>query len=153
VFDSRHVNEETARQRDVRRDARALFRDRLFRDLDQYFLTFTQQIRDRRLVTLASRLSAITTALIAFITLVTSTRARTWFRRGRRRRSYDLFRLCKLQRLNIVVFTVRLSVNRVVQLSRGRTLRLAPLAWSTSPASTAPRGELTTRLVLNNARF
>ena len=54
VFDSWHVDEESSRQGDVRRDARAFLCNRLFRDLDQYLLTFTQQIGNRRLMSLAS---------------------------------------------------------------------------------------------------
>ena len=54
VFDSWHVDEEPSRQRDVRRDARAFLCDRLFRDLNEYFLAFTQQIGNRRLMPLSS---------------------------------------------------------------------------------------------------
>src|SRR6187431_3264796 len=36
VFDCRHVNQETSRQRDVRRDARAFLGNRFLRDLNEY---------------------------------------------------------------------------------------------------------------------
>ena len=58
VLDGRHVDQETSGQRDVRRDARAFLGDRLFGDLDQYLLAFTEQVRDCGLMTIAARLSA-----------------------------------------------------------------------------------------------
>ena len=48
VIDGRHVNQEAARQGDVRSDARAFFRDWLFGNLDQNFLAFLQQVADGR---------------------------------------------------------------------------------------------------------
>src|SRR6185369_1958079 len=114
MLNSRHVNEETSGQCDVRRDARALLRNRLLRDLDEYLLAFAQQVRDRGLVSLASRLVTAISTLLAFLTPLTPvtpawlTRARFWRRRRRRRRGgYDLFRLCKRYRL--IVLAVRLS--------------------------------------------
>src|SRR5689334_2382815 len=102
MLDRRHVNEKTSRQGDVRRDARAFLRNRLFRNLDEYFLVFAQQVGDRRLVTLAARLSTIT-ALIAFISLVALLSWTVfWFRSRRWRRCYDFFRLCNLYCLDIV---------------------------------------------------
>jgi hypothetical protein len=53
----------------VRSNARAFLGDGFLSDLDQNFLTFTQQIGDRRLVSLASRLSTIA-ALIALSSLI-----------------------------------------------------------------------------------
>ncbi len=41
-----HVDEEAARQRDVRRDARALGAQRFLDDLDDHFLAFLQQVFD-----------------------------------------------------------------------------------------------------------
>ena len=54
----------------MRSDSRALLGDWLFCDLNQDLLTFTQQIGDRRLMSLATRLSAIST-LFALATLIT----------------------------------------------------------------------------------
>src|SRR6185369_12005111 len=71
VFDCRHVNEKTSRQRNVRSDARALLGNRLLRDLNEYLLTFTQQVGDRRLVSLAPRLVTAIATLITFLTLLT----------------------------------------------------------------------------------
>ena len=51
----------------MRSDARAFFRNRLLRDLNEYFLAFTQEIGDGRLMSLASRLIAMPT-LVALIT-------------------------------------------------------------------------------------
>ena len=65
MFDGRHVDEKTSRQRDVRRNARAFFGNGLFRDLNEYLLTFAPEIRDRRLMSLASRLVTTITTLIA----------------------------------------------------------------------------------------
>src|SRR6266702_4727069 len=46
VVDGRHVNQEAARQRDVARDTRALFAERLFGDLDDDVLTGLQHLGD-----------------------------------------------------------------------------------------------------------
>src|SRR6188474_3175069 len=96
MFDGWHVNQKTTRQRDVRSDPRAFFGNRLFRDLDQDFLTFTQQICNRRLMTFAS-LAAIATliALVALLALFASTWLSCWWRSiglWRRGRRFDLFR-------------------------------------------------------------
>src|SRR5262249_20423802 len=47
MIDRRHVHQEAARQRDVRRDARALLTERLLGDLNDDLLTFLQQVGDR----------------------------------------------------------------------------------------------------------
>jgi len=110
----------------MRRDARAFLRNRFFRDLDEYLLTFAQQIRDRGLVSLASRLVTAISTLFAFLTPLTPvtpawlTRARFW-RRRRRRSGYDLFRLCKRYRL--IVLAVRWPIYLVVRLWPGRRWR------------------------------
>src|SRR5205085_5929410 len=44
VFDGRHVNKEATGQSDVRSDARALRRNRLFGDLHKYLLTLPQEV-------------------------------------------------------------------------------------------------------------
>src|SRR5471032_374237 len=49
VIDGRHVDQEPARQGDVRRDPSALGGDGVFGDLHHDLLTFTQQVRDRGL--------------------------------------------------------------------------------------------------------
>jgi len=46
VMHSRHVNEETAGKRDVTRDARALFPERFFGDLDDDILTGLEHFGD-----------------------------------------------------------------------------------------------------------
>ncbi len=145
MFDCRHVNQKTSRQRDVRRDARAFLRNRFLRDLNEYFLAFTQKIGDGWLMSLASRLVAMT-ALIALITLfalalVAWTRA-TWFRRRRRCDNYLFLRLDKLY-LALVVMTVGTIFARV-HLSTGPGGRL--LACATSSSSTSASGKLTARL-------
>src|SRR6185369_2667322 len=48
VIDRRHVNNEAARQSDMRSYARAFFRDRLLRDLHHYLLAFVKQLADGR---------------------------------------------------------------------------------------------------------
>src|SRR2546428_721434 len=48
VVHRRHEHQETAGQRDVTGNSRALFRHRLFCDLNQYLLAFLQQIIDLR---------------------------------------------------------------------------------------------------------
>ena len=48
VLDGRHVDDEAAGQRNVRRDAGALLSQRLLRDLNDDFLAFPQQVADRR---------------------------------------------------------------------------------------------------------
>src|SRR5207253_2216052 len=47
----RHIHQEPARQRDVRRDARALLTQRLLSDLNDDLLAFFQQVADRRIRT------------------------------------------------------------------------------------------------------
>src|SRR5437870_1608915 len=49
MIDSWHINKISARQRDVRRDARALFAERLFGHLNQDLLAFAKQFRDHRI--------------------------------------------------------------------------------------------------------
>src|SRR5580698_1161267 len=44
MVDSRHVDQETARQGDVRSDARALLSERFLGYLDDEFLAFAQQV-------------------------------------------------------------------------------------------------------------
>ena len=46
MLDGRHVDDETARQSDVRRDARALLAERLFGDLNDDLLAFFQKVGD-----------------------------------------------------------------------------------------------------------
>ena len=48
VVDRRHVNNEPARQRDMRSDARALLPQRFLGDLHDNFLAFLQQVGDGR---------------------------------------------------------------------------------------------------------
>ena len=60
MLDRRHIDKIAARQCDVRSDAGTLFGDRLFGDLDQYFLALTQKVGDQRL-----RASAAVTAVIS----------------------------------------------------------------------------------------
>ena len=48
MIESRHVYEETPRQRDVAGDARSFFPERLLRDLDDDFLTLLEQFGDQR---------------------------------------------------------------------------------------------------------
>src|SRR5438128_10728769 len=50
VFDSWHVDQEAAGQSDMRSNARAFFRDRFFCNLHENFLTFAQEIGNRRLL-------------------------------------------------------------------------------------------------------
>jgi len=77
--------------------------------LNEYFLAFTQKIGDGWLMSLASRLVAMTT-LIALITMITLARVAwtraTWFRRRWRRcDNYFFLRLGKLY-LALVVMAV-----------------------------------------------
>ena len=59
----RHVYQEPSRQSDMASDARALFADRLFRNLHQNFLAFLQQIADlRNLLRFATWKAATATA-------------------------------------------------------------------------------------------
>src|SRR5215216_6014337 len=93
MFDGRHVDQKPSGQGDMRSDASALFRDRLFCNLDQYLLTFAQQIGDCGLISLAPRLvtMAALIALIALSALVAW--AWTWTRFGSgQRRCNNLFR-------------------------------------------------------------
>jgi hypothetical protein len=62
MLDGRHVDEVTARQSDVRSDARALLRDRLFGNLDDDLLTLAQKISDGRLAAVATA-AALASAL------------------------------------------------------------------------------------------
>src|SRR5690349_16779318 len=62
MFDRRHINEEAARQRDVRCYSSTLSRDRFFGDLDENFLTFSEKLRDRRL---RAAITSITTPTLS----------------------------------------------------------------------------------------
>ena len=62
MFDGRHVNQITARERDVRSNARALLGNRLFGNLHQNLLAFAQEIGDCRLRALAPCGAAVATA-------------------------------------------------------------------------------------------
>jgi hypothetical protein len=68
MFDRWHVDKKTTRQSDVRRNPGAFFRYRFLGNLNEYFLSFIQEIRYCRLMTIASRLPTITT-LVALLTL------------------------------------------------------------------------------------
>ena len=63
VFDRRHVNEKTTRQRDVRSDAGALLGNRFLGDLDENLLSFIQQIRNRWLLPIS--ISSLRAGIIA----------------------------------------------------------------------------------------
>ena len=70
VFERRHVDHVAARQRDVRRDARAFLAQRLLGDLNDDFLAFFQQVGDGRLrrsvrTSDAARLGPATTSRLA----------------------------------------------------------------------------------------
>src|SRR5882672_1846060 len=92
----------------MRSDARALLGDRLLRDLDQYFLTFTKQIRDRRLLLPISSpgtslaLTASIPTSIARIAAAPCVATISWLscrsdRSGRRRNCFrNFFRSCHL---------------------------------------------------------
>src|SRR5437868_12435001 len=62
MFDRRHINEEPPRQRNVRSNARALFGDGLFGDLNQNLLALAQQIRNRGLHAIMPGRPATTTS-------------------------------------------------------------------------------------------
>src|ERR1700730_3913568 len=65
VIDGRHVHEKASRQSDVTSDARTLFAERLFGDLDDYILTslehFGNELRASRRAMMASLVPAIMT--------------------------------------------------------------------------------------------
>src|SRR5262245_1501220 len=68
VFDSRQKNDITAGKSDVRGNARTFLPDRLFRDLDNDFLTFAQEVGDYRPlkpIILAIILTIILTIILA----------------------------------------------------------------------------------------
>src|SRR5882724_1019740 len=65
MLDCRHVDQKSPRQRDMRRNTRALLCDRLLGDLDQYFLSFAQQIGDGWLLPVASLPAATTSSAAA----------------------------------------------------------------------------------------
>jgi hypothetical protein len=119
--------------------------------LNEYFLAFTQEIGDGGLMSLASRLIAMTT-LVALITrtLVTliawallALAAGLRRGRGRRRGNYFFLRLDKLY-LALVVMTV-CTIICLVHLSTGRARRLFACPSSSSSASTSRK--LTARLI------
>ena len=61
MVDRRHIHQIPARKRNVRRDPRAFLTERLFGNLNQNLLSFAQQIRDGRLMTIPRRTSLTTT--------------------------------------------------------------------------------------------
>src|SRR6266540_4483042 len=61
----RHIDQKATGKSDVRRDAGTLFGDRLLRDLDQYLLSFAQQIRNRGLLAIPATRSSLAATPIA----------------------------------------------------------------------------------------
>src|SRR5438445_288587 len=59
MLDRRHVNEIAARQSDMRCNTSTLFGDRFFGDLDENFLSFFKEVRDRRLRPTAAPIIAV----------------------------------------------------------------------------------------------
>ena len=69
VIDRGHVDEEAAGQRDVAGDARALFAERLFCDLDDDFLARLQHFRNQLR---AARLRAVAVGAVALLRTATA---------------------------------------------------------------------------------
>ncbi len=161
MFDGRHVNQITARERDVRSNARALLGDRLFGNLHQNLLAFAQEVGDRRLRALAPRGAAATAGRSA------TTIARSCFcdftRLGRLLGFFDRnlgflnlkWIIGHLRRLSLerlarrfdVVTRIVISIH-VVALDDSRRLFRA-----TASPSTASGGELFMRASAGDARF
>ena len=150
MFDGRHVDQKSSRQCDVRSDARAFLGDRFFCDLDQYLLTFAQQVGNRRLVSLAPRLTAMS-ALIALPTLLAlSAWTRTRFGGGAGATTTSSCGSTNCTCSDVIVLAVRLD-------RRSQALHLRAVAAcscrATSPSSTATRCKFTARLTINHTRF
>src|SRR5688500_15753990 len=142
MLDGRHIDEETSRQRNVRGDARAFLGNRLLRDLDQYFLTFTQEVGDCRLITLAPRLSPVSTLISSRLAVI----ALPPFGRS----NDNLFRcLDCLRLLYLVVLTVCL---RNLSFDRRTGGRLA-LGRTAASAPTAASRKFSTRRAFSQTRF
>src|SRR6185369_7552804 len=162
VFDRRHVNQKPARQRDVRRNARAFFSDWLFRDLDQNLLAFAQEVGDRRLVsfatltTMTALVAALITIAIAFaaawarVRLGRRRRRRRWCGRCRRRSDLNLFCFDKLHWLDIVVDPV--GRNRALLFGR-RAGTWFVLARATSATAATAGCKLAARRRLHHRCF
>ncbi len=128
----------------MRSDARAFFGYRFLRDLDQYLLALAQEVRDRGLMSLTTRLSAMP-ALFAPTLIAAWTRFRWCLR------SNDLFLwFYKLNLLDVVILPV--GVTTILRLCCLRPLRTV-LSCAASPSSSATSRELTARLTVNQTCF
>src|SRR5687768_9217691 len=132
----------------MRSDASALFRDRLFCNLNQYLLAFAQQIGDRRLMSLAARLATMTT----LISLLSLTALVAWalvrFGCGRRRCDNLFLRFYKRHLLDLIILNLYFSA--VVRLCSG-TCRRFVFPGAASPAPAATCRKLAARLAFRNA--
>src|SRR6267378_2840705 len=75
MLNSRHVNQKPARQRDMRCNARALFGNRFFGDLNEYLLSLAKQVCNGRLLTIAASRSSLATIPSSVATSIARTTA------------------------------------------------------------------------------
>ena len=145
VIDGRHEHEEPPGERGMRGEPRPFRAQRLLDDLDQDLLAFAEQIRDRRLVPLATRLPAIPTLIaLAALALAASFRRR-W------RRSHNLLLLLdKLYRLSVVIMAITFRRRRI-RFCCGSGWSV--LAWASSSSTTTTGSKLTARLTLEHSCF
>ena len=158
VIEGRHVNKKAAGQSDVARDARALFAERLLRDLHDDFLALLQhvgnQLRTARLRAVAMTVSAVALLTVLRTASAVSSRGRDRVHHGEPDSACERENRCERELASAVVAAIRKTAPP--RASPPRLLQL-PLQPRWRPDVRFPRAErssprLPLRLLLPRVR-